>query len=133
MPNKIEKLPKVLVVDDDAEVVYIAQYLLQQCGYASDTAIDTRSFKQSYAELPTVVMLDLAMPHGASEEITAIMAQHLAKPPIIFITGGLPEEVERRRQLAEAQGLKIVAVLRKPFWIEDIVKVMAAAMASLED
>jgi CheY-like chemotaxis protein len=133
MPNKIEKLPKVLVIDDDAEMAYLAQYLLQQCGYASDSAMDTRSFRQSYAEVPTVVMLDLTMPNSASEDITEIMAQLHAKHPIIFITGSQPEEIEHRRQQAEAKGLKITAVLRKPFWIEDIVKVMAAAMASLEN
>ena len=56
-----EELPKVLVVDDDAEMVYLAQYLLEQCGYQSDTAMDLSGFTKAYVESPTVVMLDLTI------------------------------------------------------------------------
>ncbi len=129
MVNGKEKLPKVLVVDDDAEMVYLAQYLLEQCGYQSDTAMDTKSFKKIYDEAPAAVMLDLTMPNGASEEITSIMVSQKAQHPIIFVTGRPPEEIEHRRKQAEAQGLKIVAVLHKPFWIEDIASAMNIAMA----
>lgn len=123
-----EELPKVLVVDDSAEMAYLAQYLLAQCGYQSDTAMDVPSFKKAYVNAPSVVMLDLTMPNGASEDISNLMVQHHAKHPIIFMTGMPPEEIERRRKQAEAQGLKIAAVLHKPFWIEDIASVMTIAM-----
>lgn len=126
--TKKEELPKVLIVDDDAEMVYLAQYLLEQCGYESDTAMGLQAFKKAYAELPAVVMLDLTMPNGASEEITEIMVKQHAKHPIIFVTGMSPEEIERRRKQAEAQGLKIAAILHKPFWIEDIASAMSIAM-----
>ena len=75
------------------------------------------------------VMLDLTMPNGASEEITNIMASQHATHPIIFLTGRPPEEIEHRRKQAEAQGLKIAAILHKPFWIEDIASAMSIAMA----
>jgi CheY-like chemotaxis protein len=123
-----EVLPKVLIVDDDAEMVYLAQYLLEQCGYRSDTARDLPGFRKSYEQQPEVVMLDLNMPNGASEEICSIMALQQATHPIIFVTGMPPEEIERRRRQAEAQGLKIAAVLHKPFWIEDITSAMTIAM-----
>ena len=129
MVSKKEELPKVLVVDDDAEMVYLAQYLLEQCGYQSDTAMDAKGFNKIYNEAPAVVMLDLTMPNGASEEITDIMVSHHAQHPIIFVTGRSPEEIESRRKQAEAQGLKLAAVLHKPFWIEDIASAMSIAMA----
>lgn len=129
MVNGLEELPKVLVVDDDAEMVYLAQYLLEQCGYRSDTAMDVKGFHKIYGETPDVVMLDLTMPSGASEAITDIMVQQQARHPIIFVTGRPPEEIEHRRKQAEAQGLKVVAVLHKPFWIEDIASAMSIAMA----
>jgi CheY-like chemotaxis protein len=128
MMSKKEETPKVLVVDDDAEMVYLAQYLLEQCGYQSDTAMDLQGFKKAYAESPAVVMLDLTMPNGASEEISDIMVQQHAKHPIIFVTGKSPEEIERRRKDAESRGLKIAAILHKPFWIEDIASAMTIAM-----
>jgi len=129
MMDKREELPKVLVVDDDAEMVYLAQYLLEQCGYRSDTAMDANGFNKIYGEMPAAVMLDLTMPNGASEEITNIMVSQHAKHPIIFVTGRPPEEIEHRRKQAEAQGLKIAAVLHKPFWIEDVASAMSIAMA----
>jgi CheY-like chemotaxis protein len=126
--DALEHLPRVLVVDDDAEMAYLAQYLLEQCGYHSDNAMNVPAFLLAYSVKPSVVMLDLNMPNGASEEIAEFMALQQAKHPIIFVTGRPPEEIERRRQLAQAQGLRIAAVLYKPFWIEDIVKAMASAM-----
>jgi len=129
MMSKKEELPKVLVIDDDAEMVYLAQYLLEQCGYQSDTAMDTKGFNKIYNEAPAAVMLDLTMPNGASEEITSIMVSQHATHPIIFVTGRSPEEIEHRRKQAEAQGLKIAAVLHKPFWIEDIASAMSIAMS----
>ncbi len=123
-----EELPKVLVVDDDAEMVYLAQYLLEQCGYQSDTAMDLSGFTKAYVESPTVVMLDLTMPNNGSEHICKLMVEQNAKHPIIFVTGRPPEEIERRRKDAEAQGLKIAAVLHKPFWIEDVASAMTIAM-----
>lgn len=131
MPYKTDQPITVLIVDDDAQMVYLAQYLLQQCGYLSDTAMDVQSFIKAYTQLPTVVMLDLTMPNGASEEISNIMAQRHAKHPIIFLTGMRHEEIERRRQQAESQGLTIAAVLDKPFWMEDIAKAMTITMALL--
>ncbi|MEO6172816.1 MAG: response regulator [Arenimonas sp.] len=128
MINSKEVIPKVLVVDDDAEMVYLAQYLLEQCGYQSDTAMDTKAFIKIYTEAPAAVMLDLTMPNGASEEITDFMASQKALHPIIFVTGRPPEEIEHRRKHAEALGLKVAAVLHKPFWIEDIAKAMSIAM-----
>ncbi|MEO8002457.1 MAG: response regulator [Arenimonas sp.] len=128
MMTKKEELPRVLVVDDDAEMLYLAQYLLEQCGYQSDTAMDLTGFATAYAESPTVVMLDLTMPNHGSEDICKIMVEHNAKHPIIFLTGMPPEEIERRRKEAEAQGLKIAAILHKPFWIEDIASAMTIAM-----
>lgn len=98
MKTKKKELPKVLVVDDDAEMVYLAQYLLEQCGYQSDTAMDVQAFKKAYAQPQNVVMLDLTMPNGASEAICNIMVEQRAKHPIVFMTGMLPEEIERRRK-----------------------------------
>lgn len=132
MLSRKEESPKVLVVDDDAEMVYLAQYLLEQCGYQTDTAMDLPSFKKAYVQLPDVVLLDLTMPNGASEEITNIMIEQCAKHPIIFMTGMSPEEIERRRKQAESQGLKVAGVLHKPFWTEDIASAMTNAMAMSE-
>jgi CheY-like chemotaxis protein len=129
--DKREDMPTVLIADDDAEMAYLAQYLLEQCGYRSDTAIDLQAFEKAYADKPSVLMLDLTMPNGASEKILEMLASHHAKHPIIFMTGMLAEEIERRRMQAESQGLKIAGVLHKPFWIEDIASAMTNAMAAL--
>jgi CheY-like chemotaxis protein len=126
MSSRTEELPKILVVDDDAQMIYLAQYLLAQCGYQSDSAVNLETFKQTYDAGVRAVMLDLIMPDNASEAIIDYLAQHAVKSPIVFVTGMKKEDIEQRRLSTEAKGLKVVAVLNKPFWLEDISKAMAA-------
>jgi CheY-like chemotaxis protein len=121
--------PKVIVVDDDAEMVYLVQYLLEQCAYRSDSAMTLANFKAAYQEMPAAVMLDLNMPDNASEDIVAFLAEQKPICPIIFITAMAPNEIERRRQDATALGLNIAAVLHKPFWLDDISKALSQALS----
>jgi CheY-like chemotaxis protein len=121
--------PKVIVVDDDAEMVYLVQYLLEQCGYRSDSAMTLTNFTTSYQEKPAAVMLDLNMPNNTSEEIVAFLAKQKADHPIIFITAMSPAEIDRRRQDAKALGLNVAAVLHKPFWLDDISSALSQALS----
>jgi CheY-like chemotaxis protein len=121
--------PKVIVVDDDAEMVYLVQYLLEQCGYRSDSAMTLDAFKTAYQEAPAAVMLDLNMPDHASEEIAAFLAEQKAAHPVIFITAMTPNEIERRRHDAKALGLNVAAVLHKPFWLDDISSALSQALS----
>lgn len=120
---------KVIVVDDDADMVYIVQYLLEECGYSSESAMTLEAFKVAYQETPCAVMLDLNMPNHASEEISEFLAQQKASHPIIYITGMAPNEIERRRHAAQALGLNVAAVLHKPFWLEDISSALSQALS----
>lgn len=97
MPNSKEELPKILVVDDDAQMIYLAQYLLAQCGYQSDSAMDLESFKQAYNIGFRAVMLDLVMPDNASEAIIDYMAQQAVKVPILFASGMNKEDIQQRQ------------------------------------
>jgi CheY-like chemotaxis protein len=121
--------PKVIVVDDDVEMVYLVQYLLEQCGYRSDSAMTLAAFKAAYQEKPAAVMLDLNMPDRASEDIAAFLAEQKPGHPIIFITAMSPSEIERRRSEAEALGLNIAAILHKPFWLDDISSALSQALS----
>jgi FixJ family two-component response regulator len=123
------KTPNVIVIDDDAEMVYLVQYLLEQCGYQSESATTLEAFKSAYRVLPSAVMLDLNMPNRASEDISQFLANQKAEHPIIFITGLAPNEVVSRRREAQALGLNIAAVLHKPFWLEDISSALSQALS----
>jgi FixJ family two-component response regulator len=120
---------KVIVVDDDVEMVYLVQYFLEQCGYESESAMTLDTFKNAYSNIPAAVMLDLSMPNHASEDISEFLAKQKAEHPIIFITGMEPNEIERRRYMAQSLGLKVAAVLHKPFWLEDISSALSQALS----
>ena len=81
----------MLVVDDDAEMVYLAQYLLETMWLSNPIPqwILSKASKKIYGrEAWMSVMLDLTMPNGASEQISDFMvSQNHAKHPIIFVTG----------------------------------------------
>jgi DNA-binding response OmpR family regulator len=105
---------KVLIIDDDADIRFIAGLSLSRVGgmevvEASSGAEGVRLAKQ---ELPDVILLDMMMPAmDGTETLAALRAQPAtAATPVIFLTAKTIEvEVERMRALGAA------GVLIKPF------------------
>jgi two-component system alkaline phosphatase synthesis response regulator PhoP len=81
---------RILIVDDDKEVVRLMRAYLEQAGYAvlvandGDTAVHTLR-----REKPDLVLLDLMLPGKDGWEITRLMRSdaNLAHIPIIMLTG----------------------------------------------
>ncbi|MCX5789284.1 MAG: response regulator [Elusimicrobia bacterium] len=81
---------KVLVVDDDEEIVQFVEARLREAGYEVFTAYDGRQgLDQIRAHHPDLVLLDLAMPvmHGF-EVCQAVRADHAFDDVKIIVTSG---------------------------------------------
>ncbi len=88
----------VLVVDDEEMVRKLACMTLKQYGYEVLDAKDGRGALQLLAEapsLPSVVLLDLAMPVMGGEELVPVLQQKYPDLKII-ISSGYPEEDARQ-------------------------------------
>jgi CheY-like chemotaxis protein len=88
----------VLVVDDDADCVFVIATLLRQAGHEVHTARTGReALVVARQVLPEVVLLDLGLPGMSGFELAGLMKKHAATPPLfIALTGDGREEARRR-------------------------------------
>ena len=65
MPNKIEKkpMPKILLVDDEPDIIELIQYHLEKEGYLVKTAKNgVEGLKVALSFVPDLILLDVMMP-----------------------------------------------------------------------
>jgi two-component system alkaline phosphatase synthesis response regulator PhoP len=80
---------RVLVVDDDRQIVRVLQSYLEQAGYHVSTAYEGETALRAIrAEHPDLVVLDLMLPDRDGWEIARLLRAdpHLASLPIIMLT-----------------------------------------------
>tara|TARA_B110000967_G_scaffold210027_1_gene269676 strand:- start:2153 stop:2833 length:681 start_codon:yes stop_codon:yes gene_type:complete len=59
----VEKIPKILVVDDDPDIVEILRYNLSLAGYDVKSAINGKeAIKKAKLFIPEIILLDIMMP-----------------------------------------------------------------------
>ncbi|WP_192348254.1 response regulator [Algoriphagus sp. Y33] len=88
---------KVLVVDDEPDIVEILKYNLQKEGYDVATAEDgMKAVKTAAKFLPDVILLDIMMPHQDGVETCLQIRQvpELKNTFIIFLTARMEEYSE---------------------------------------
>ena len=97
---------KVLVVDDDEQILLLTAKILTSAGFevvTRSSAVGTSAVV--VAERPDVVLIDLNMPLLTGERLTAHVRRALTAPPIIVLYSGLAESViQERAQNCGADG-----------------------------
>lgn len=95
-------MAKVLVVDDEPNIVLSIEFLMQQAGFDVATAEDGESALQSVAETPPdLILLDISLPGISGFDVLEQLRgdpRH-ARLPIIMLTAH-GREVEREKGLA---------------------------------
>ena len=110
--------PRVLVVDDDPDVVEAVGVVLEDDGYRVETATDGPAALRSVLEAPPdLIVLDVRMPRLNGWEFCEIVRRqsHTRDVPVLFLTG----RGEMRDQITAMQ-VGGSGHLRKPFRIEDL-------------
>ncbi len=95
-------MAKVLVVDDEANIVLSLEFLMQQAGFQVDTAEDGESALSRIAESPPdLVLLDISLPGISGFDVLERLRGDPAhaRLPIIMLTAH-GREVEREKGLA---------------------------------
>ncbi|MBC8425634.1 response regulator [bacterium] len=90
---------KILIVDDEPDVVTYLEMLLNDAGYATVTAQNGREgFAQAQAEQPDLICLDITMPEESGIRCYRNLREHeaLRTVPVLVVTavtgyGGNPE------------------------------------------
>ncbi len=120
--------PKVLVVDDEIEIVKAVSMRLRSAGYGVISARDGQMATQmALHEAPDLVILDIGMPCGDGHTVAQrLLAQaETMSTPIIFLTARDSEDDRRRAFQAGA-----IAYINKPFASQDLLAVVSRALAA---
>ncbi|EMI47288.1 response regulator [Rhodopirellula sp. SWK7] len=118
--------PKVLLVDDDAEIVETVSYALESAGYEVIVARDgNQGLALAERENPQLMILDMMMPKRSGFLVLEKLRRELDLPlPVIMITGN-----EGSRHQAYAELLGVSEYIRKPFSMDRLLDAVARLLA----
>jgi DNA-binding response OmpR family regulator len=113
---------RVLVVDDEPQIVWMLQFTLEAEGYRTLAAADGRTALDEVRQHhPSVVLLDIMMPGmdgwAFLEELQAIPAGE--RPRVIVVSA-----CSSLRDRAKAAELGADAFVAKPFSVDDLLVVL---------
>jgi len=119
--NGVKKAKKILIVDDEPDLVKTLSLRLMSCGYEVSVASDAVSgVRQALKERPDLILLDIVMPAGGGfKAFENLKKSHRTMIiPIIFISAYLsPEELRDKAVQLGAQGS-----IHKPFESKELVR-----------
>lgn len=120
---------RVLVVDDEPQVVWVLQYSLEAEGYETFTAHDgVEALAQIERHRPAVVVLDVMMPRMDGWSVLEEMARWSAldRPRVVMVTA-----LASTQDRARAAALGADGYVQKPFDVDELVGVLQGlALAS---
>ncbi len=119
---------KVLVVDDDPEVLQVSADMLRQLGYCASTAMNGDDALAALDQEPTIVMLDHAMPAMTGLQVAAAMRARGFAGALILATGYAELSEAEQAELSMLHG-----VLNKPYSIRDLETLLARVERELAD
>ena len=110
---------KVLVVDDERDIVEVVEYNLRRAGFRVSTSLDGKAaLDTARRERPDLILLDLMLPDLSGTEVLRILRSEPATKtiPIIFMTAR-GEEIDR------ILGFELGAddYVTKPFSVRELV------------
>jgi len=120
-------MPKILVVDDDQDIVFMIKAMLEKNGYVVETAADGfEALKALKAKAPDLMIIDLSMPvmDGWRLSMKVRQDERCKNLPIIVLSGLLANE-ESKAEPHDPCNIFIA----KPF---DIMKLVATVKKFLE-
>jgi CheY-like chemotaxis protein len=116
----------ILVVDDDPDIRYLLQQLLEDGGYRVRVATDGgQAIAELERRLPSLVLLDLMMPVMSGwETLAAIRARGWALP-VVFMSAG--SNLQTQAIASQADGY-----ISKPFDVDAMFKLLTNCLCPAE-
>lgn len=129
-PEGTDMANKILVVDDEPNIVLSLEFLMKQAGFQVRTASDGEAALAAIAaEPPDLVLLDVMMPRKNGYEVCqAIRANPVWKGTRIIMLTAKGREVEREKGLA----LGADDYITKPFSTQEVVERVRELLAEAD-
>jgi DNA-binding response OmpR family regulator len=122
----MDRKKKVLVVDDERDIVKALVIRLQHNGYEVVVAFDgAQGIFMAHKESPDLIILDIRMPAGDGFSVAEKLRQsnQTLGIPIIFLTGSPEKNAEER-----AMQLGARFYIKKPYDPEELLEAIRRAM-----
>jgi DNA-binding response OmpR family regulator len=117
---------KILIVDDERDIVKALKIRLQHNGYNVVVAFDgAQGIFMAHKEKPSLIILDIRMPAGDGFSVAEKLRQsnQTERIPIIFLTGSPERNAEER-----AMELGARFYIKKPYDPEELLDAVRRAM-----
>ena len=117
---------KILIVDDERDIVKVLVIRLQSSGYEVISAFDgAQGVFMAHKEKPDLIILDIRMPAGDGFSVAERLKRsgHTWTIPIIFLTGSPEMEAEGR-----AMDLGARFFIKKPYDPEELLDAVKRAL-----
>ena len=115
---------KILIIDDDAEIVESVSYALKGEGFAVVSARDgNQGLALAEKESPDLIILDMMMPKRSGFLVLEKLRRSEDATPVIMITGN-----EGSRHKAYAELLGVCEYIRKPFQMNKLVRAVRSIL-----
>jgi len=114
---------EVLIVDDDESVRQVLTAIVRRLGYnATAAGSGEEALRAVEGRRFDMVVADYAMPRMTGVELKKALEERKVKSEFLMVTGDAYCD-----ELVRQHGLSIESMIRKPFTIEEVRKVLAAA------
>jgi CheY-like chemotaxis protein len=119
--------PRILVVDDEPQVVWVLEFSLQALGYTTYAAHDgAEALDQIERHHPELMVLDVMMPRVDGWSVLERLADRpVADRPRVVMVTALASAADRAR----AEELGVEAFVTKPFDMDHLVSVLQGLSA----
>ena len=115
-------MARVLIIDDDDQIVEILQKLLSGAGYEVLTALDGKAGIDLFRkEQPDVVITDIIMPEKDGTEVIFELQKEFPGIKMIVMTGGGQGDAQSYLKSITAYS-NVKYALEKPFAMDELLK-----------
>ncbi len=116
---------RLLVVDDQDDMLDFVSQVAEQHGYVIETAKDADSFRERMQSFdPTLISLDLQMPGSDGIELLRYLGRFGCKAPVLINSGMDSRVLSSAEQFGRSVGVTIAGTLQKPIMLEDLEAVL---------
>lgn len=121
--------PRLLICDDDIQIGRLIAEVATAIGYQVKTVTSIREFDATLdAWCPSCVVMDLLMPGADGVEGIKLLSNRKARPRLVLISGIGERVLESAGRAAQAYGLTDIAILPKPFRLDDVRAVLRSTV-----
>ncbi|MCU0754282.1 MAG: response regulator [Xanthomonadales bacterium] len=124
---------RLLIVDDDEDTLLIVQEIARLAGFEPLSASCFTEARDALRQGVSAVLLDIVMPDQLCIRLGAYMAEECPGVPVILMSAGNRDFIDKTRAQLEMIGLTVAGALSKPFWVDGLLESLSRALSKPPD